>query len=301
MIYRFESELGNVVKPQEPTTEPVDEHVLPSKTRIGRTALRVSNLGEMTDFYREIVGLHLLERAEGTSVLGAAGTPLLVLEHDEEALDRHRTGAGLYHNAFRVPSRGALGDALARVREYWQLGGASDHGVSEALYLTDPEGNGIEIYRDFPREEWPVTDDGRLQLPTRPLDLDPIAGAATGESDLPAGTDVGHVHLEVTSLDAFRELYVETLGFEVQTEVRSAAFVSAGGYHHHVAANTWHRRTNPVRGRGLAWFELLVPDAAALEAVRRRVVDSRFTVEEAADGIVVTDGDGIEVQFRLAD
>jgi catechol 2,3-dioxygenase len=278
-----------------------DSHVLPSETRIGRTALRVSDLGEMAEFYREVVGLSVLSHSETTAILGVEKTPLLVLERDEDedAPARDRSGAGLYHTAFKVPSRGALGDALTRIRDRWQLGGASNHGVSEALYLTDPEGNGVEIYRDFPREEWPVADDGRVQIGTYPIDLEPVEAAATGESGVPGGTDVGHVHLEVTSLETFGDFYIDTLGFDVQTALPNASFVSAGGYHHHIGANTWHHRTGPVKGRGLSWFEVILPETQALEVIRDRVAGSQFTVTETNDGISVIGPDEIEVRFRV--
>jgi catechol 2,3-dioxygenase len=277
-----------------------DSHVLPSETRIGRTALRVSDLGDMAEFYREVVGLSVLSHSETTAILGVEKTPLLVLERDEDedAPARDRSGAGLYHTAFKVPSRGALGDALTRIRDRWQLGGASDHGVSEALYLTDPEGNGVEIYRDFPREEWPVAD-GRVQIGTYPIDLEPVEAAATGEPGVPIGTDVGHVHLEVTSLETFTDFYVDTLGFDVQTAMPNASFVSAGGYHHHIGANTWHHRTEPVEGRGLSWFEVVLPETQALAAIRDRVAGSQFTVTETNDGISVIGPDEIEVRFRV--
>ncbi|WP_323192528.1 VOC family protein [Halostella sp. PRR32] len=276
-----------------------DEATLPAETHIGRTALTVSNLGEMTDFYRDVVGLTVLSCDDTTAVLGVEGTPLLVLEHDPDAPNRHRSGAGLFHNAFRVPSRTSLGDALARIREHWQLGGASDHGVSEALYLTDPEGNGIEIYRDYPREDWPRGDDGRIRMGTYHLDLEPLEATAAGKSGLPVGTEVGHVHLEVSSLEAFSEFYVEILGFEVQTDVPAARFVGAGGYHHHLGANTWNHRTGPASGRGLSWFEVVVPHEEALTELRDRTADSQYGITETNDGISVTGPDEIEVRFRV--
>lgn len=272
---------------------------LPQETRIGRTALRVTDLGEITEFYRDIVGLSVLHHSDTSSVLGVEETPLLVLEGDERALERHSSGAGLFHNAFRVPSREALGDALVRIREHWQLGGASDHGVSEALYSTDPEGNGIEIYRDFPREEWSRAADGSVRMGTYPLDLEPLEAAAAGDSEAPAGTDVGHVHLEVSSLETFREFYVDLIGFEVQTELPAALFVSAGGYHHHLGANTWNRRSRPAGGRGLAWFEVVVPNTEALGVLHDRTADSQYTVTEMDNGISVTGPDEIEVRFRV--
>lgn len=273
--------------------------ILPSETRIGRTALTVSNLTEMADFYRDVVGLTVLSHADATAVLGVGDTPLLVLEHDPDALPRHQSGAGLFHNAFRVPSRAALGDALARIRTRWQLGGASDHGVSEALYCTDPEGNGIEIYRDYPREEWPRSGDGRIRMGTDRLDLGPIEAAAAGESKLPVETDVGHVHLEVSSLEEFDNFYEDCIGFEVQAEVPAARFVAAGGYHHHLGANTWNHRSTPIDGRGLSWFEVVLPHREVLDVINDRAAESQYAVTETDDGISVTGPDGIEVRFRV--
>lgn len=277
----------------------MNSDVLPKGTHIGRTALRVADLEGMTDFYGDVVGLSVLRTSDTTSVLGVDDTPLLVLERAEDTHERHRSAAGLYHNAFRVTSREALGDALGRIRNQWQLGGASDHWVSEALYLTDPEGNGIEVYRDYPREEWPIADDGRVRISTEPLDLASVEAAATGDIRVPSGTDVGHVHLEVSSLDAFSDFYVDTLGFEVQTTLPAASFVSAGGYHHHIGANTWHHRTTPSDGRGLSWFEVIVPEQSVLEAVRERFVTSEIPFVEMDDGIKITDPDGIEIRLRI--
>lgn len=280
------------------TTMHANEPTLPTETHIGRTALTVTNLGELTDFYRDVVGLAVLRHDDTTAVLGVEATPLLVLEHDLDAPTRHQSGAGLFHNAFRVPSRAVLGDALARIREHWHLGGASDHGVSEALYLTDPEGNGIEIYRDYPRDDWPRSGDGRIRMGTYHLDLEPLEAAASGGETLPARTDVGHVHLEVSSLAAFSEFYVETVGFETQTEVPAARFVGAGGYHHHLGANTWNHRTGAASGRGLAWFEVVVPDIERLGVIRERILSSQYPLIETDAGFSVTGPDEIQVQFR---
>ena len=266
---------------------------------IGRTALCVSDLEELTEFYRTVVGLRVLRRTEARALLGADETPLLVLERDGDVPSRHRSATGLFHNAFRVPTRGALGDALHRIQDRWHLGGASDHGVSEALYCTDPEGNGVEIYRDHPRDSWPSGDDDPIRMTTEPLNLATVAEAATGDEHVPSGTDVGHVHLEVSSLESFRSFYVDVLGFEVTTTVPGAVFVSAGGYHHHLGANTWHHRTASVDGRGLSWLEVLVPEASDLEAVRDRLENHDISISERDDGIAVTDPDGIEVRCRV--
>jgi catechol 2,3-dioxygenase len=275
-----------------------DTDRLPAKTHIGRTALLVSDLDRMTDFYRTVVGLDVVRDSGNESALGIDGRPLLVLQSGPDTEPHRRSGTGLYHNAFRVPTRGALGDALRRVREHWQLDGASDHLVSEALYLTDPEGNGIEIYRDFPRDEWPRSD-GMIEMTTDPLDLDSIAEAATGASGSPAATDIGHVHLEVSSLETFREFYIDQLGFELQARMSGALFVSAGGYHHHIGANTWHDRTSPLEGRGLSWFEIVLPDAEALTAVGQRLQASGSPFSKTEHTLSVTDPDDNEIRLTV--
>ena len=283
---------------------------LPAGTRIGRVALRVADLDETTAFYRDVVGLAVLDRDGDEAVLGVDGTELLVLERDPDRPERGPTDAGLFHTALRVPSRAALGEALSRVRDRWRLDGASDHLVSEALYLDDPEGNGVEIYRDRPREEWPTADDGTVRMATEPLDLEGVAAAAddSGLTDrAPTGTDVGHVHLEVTSLSAFEAVYVDGLGFEVGMTGPDVRFVAAGGYHHHLGANTWRGRTTSAAGRGLAWSEVIVPDAAGLDAIRSRLGavaadgDVEFAVDERDEGIAITDADGIVVRVRAAE
>ncbi|WP_144799644.1 VOC family protein [Halorubrum depositum] len=294
-------------------TDALPDDRLPAGTRIGRAALRVADLDETTAFYRDVVGLAVLDRDGDEAVLGVDAEPLLVLRRDPDRPERGRTEAGLFHTAFRVPSRAALGEALGRVRDRWRLDGASDHLVSEALYLDDPEGNGVEIYRDRPREEWPTDDDGTVRMATDPLDVEGVAAAAGGESgeasDSPAdhappGTDVGHVHLEATSLSAFEAVYVDGIGFEIGVTGPNVRFVAAGGYHHHLAANTWRGRTTPATGLGLAWFEVVVPDVDALDAVRTRLdavaadSDAEVAADERDRGIAVTDADGIEVRVR---
>ncbi|MFB6167659.1 MAG: VOC family protein [Haloferacaceae archaeon] len=271
---------------------------LPDETRVGRTALRVADLDEQAAFYGDVVGLDVLERGDDRATLGAGGTPLLRLTDAPDAPPRDSAATGLFHAAFRVPTRAALGDALWRVRERWRLDGASDHRVSEALYLDDPEGNGVEIYRDYPRESWPEREDGTVGMTTEPLDLDRIASAADGADGAPPETDVGHVHLEVASLERAESFYGDALGFATRATTTGACFLAAGGYHHHVGANTWEGRTARAEGRGLAWFEVVVPDGAALDAVRRRLADAGVSVEETADGIAATDPDGVEVRLR---
>jgi len=272
---------------------------LPHGTRIGQTALVVASSEEMTEFYRRVVGLSVLDQSATTSVLGVDETPLLVLQERTDAFERPESATGLFHVAFRVPSREALGDALGRIRDHWQLDGASDHRVSEALYLTDPEGNGVEIYRDFPEDEWPIGDDGNIQLDNDPLDIEGVEAAAGGEAQALTEMDIGHLHLEVSSLDAFRDFYVETLGFEVKTDLPNAYFVSDGEYHHQIAANTWNNRTKPRSGRGVAWFEVVLPETEGFEALRGRLADSRWSLTETDDSLSVAGPDEIEIRLRV--
>ena len=228
-------------------TDAAGDDRLPAETRIGRAALCVADLDETTAFYRDVVGLAVLDRDAGRATLGVGETPLLILERDPDRPARGRTDAGLFHTALRVPSRAALGEALVRVRGRWRLDGASDRLVSEALYLDDPEGNGVERYRDRPREEWPRAEDGTVRMATEPLDVEGVVAAASdgngaGSKTLvkraPAGTDVGHVHLELTSPAAFEAVYVDGLGFEPGMTGPDVRFVAAGGYRHHLGANT---------------------------------------------------------------
>ncbi|MFP8951483.1 VOC family protein [Natrialbaceae archaeon A-arb3/5] len=276
---------------------------LPESTALGRTALRVADKAAAVEFYRDVVGLAVVRNDEAMAALGAGETPLLVILEDEDALPRRRDQTGLFHTAFRVPNRAALGDALSRVRDDWRLDGASDHGFSEALYLADPEGNGVEIYRDRPRAEWPRDDDGSLGVQSIPLDLEALAADAGGESvaTVPTETDLGHVHLEAASIANARAFYHETLGFDVSIDAGpSATFFAAGGYHHHVGVNTWNGRSNPVEDDhcGLAWFEIVVPDDEALAGVRDRLADASVSIAQRRDGFALDDPNGIEIRFR---
>jgi catechol 2,3-dioxygenase len=284
------------------------EGTLPDETAAGRAALVVNDLDAVSEFYRDVVGLAVQRREGRRTTLGAGGDPLLELTADPDAAPRAPESAGLFHTAFRVPSRAALADALDRVGEAWELTGASDHHVSEALYLDDPEGNGVEIYRDRPREAWPTDDDGHVEMDTLPLDLEGLAAEARGEASVPGGTDVGHVHLEVSDLPASRRFYAGTLGMNVRQEWGpNALFVAAGDYHHHVGLNAWNGRSDPLAGRGLDWFELVLPDEGSLEAARERVEGAGIGVTDGEEGprsdgeFEVRDPDGIPVRLRAGE
>lgn len=269
------------------------------EARIGTVALRVSAFEEVATWYASVVGLHPMRRDEGGAVLGAGGEPLLRLVEDRDAPARRRGQAGLFHAAFRVPTRADLAEALARIRARGKLRGASDHRVSEALYLSDPEGNGVEIYRDRPREQWPSVEDGSVGMATDPLDLADLAADEPGEpaERVPPATEVGHVHLEATDREAAEAFYVDGLGMRVRDRYGpDAVFLAYGDYHHHVGVNAWNRRSEPAGdGRGLAWFSVRVPDedaeariAGDLEAMGVPVVGGEAGVEaRGPDGIRV--------------
>ncbi|SIR06448.1 catechol 2,3-dioxygenase [Haladaptatus litoreus] len=271
-------------------------------TTVGRVALRVNDLDRTSSFYEQVVGLEPQSKGDQTAALGAGGVPLLELVEDADAPERTRDETGLFHTAFLVPSRRALADALVRLEDEWELTGASDHRVSEALYCRDPEGNGIELYRDRPREAWPIGDDGRVQMDTLPLDTNELRKEATETETVPSNTVVGHVHLEVSSIAAAREFYADALGMNVRQEYGpSALFLAADDYHHHVGCNVWNNRTKPADGRGLEWFELAVPNRETLETVRERFAAREISVTEIEDGIEITDSDEITVRLRAHD
>lgn len=217
---------------------------LPADARIASIRVVVSDLDRSLRFYRETIGFQLIERRGDDATLGAAGGPVLLeLLQRTDAIPRPRRSAGLYHFAILVPSRAALGRAVRRLADQrWSLTGAADHLVSEAVYLDDPDGLGVEIYRDRPRESWRV-DGGQVAMATDPLDLEGVVGEPGAErawQGLDRGTVIGHVHLQVAQLADAEAFYCGDIGFTpTLRRYPGALFVAAGGYHHHVGLNTW--------------------------------------------------------------
>ena len=211
--------------------------------RIGDVRLAVSDLAASSDFYARALGLEALERDGRRALLEApGGMARLELRAIERSRPAPRHATGLFHVAWLHPSRAALAETVGRVAAYgWRFEGASDHGVSEALYLSDPDGLGIELYADRPREQWQRPPEGQgVEMVTLPLDLDDLMAAF---NDVPGarmapGATIGHVHLKVSDVARSADFY-EGLGFEEQARMPSAAFVSAGGYHHHLGLNSW--------------------------------------------------------------
>jgi catechol 2,3-dioxygenase len=278
---------------------------LPADAQPGAIRLRVADLEAMRGFYERTLGLRTFGDEDGVTALGVeGGRPLVELVADPEAPPRPPRSTGLFHLALLTPTRADLARALRRVvASGWRLSGASDHLVSEALYLSDPEGNGIELYRDRPRDDWEILDGG-LRMATLPLDLDSLlAEPGAGEPDpwIAAGTRLGHVHLQVADLAAAEAFWVDALGFDVTVRAYPGAlFVSTGGYHHHVGLNTWAGAgaPSPPRGSlGLVRFELVLPDDGAVRAAADRLAGVA-TVEAVDSGVLAADPSGNAVLVR---
>ena len=273
--------------------------ILPDMIEMGAVALGVGDLDRSVDYYRRTIGLELLERDGAQAVLGVPGRPLLELEARPGGR-RDPDAADLFHFALLVPSREALGQQLRHfVDSDTQVTGASEHFVSEALYLRDPDGHGIEVYRDLPREDW--YDGDRFLLGTAPMDVQGVLEAgrtASGRWDgIDPGTIMGHIHLETTDIALSKSFYVGRLGFDVTMDMAQASFMSVGGYHHHLAVNTWGRRRRPASHANdaiaLLRYEIRLPDRAALAGLA-----AALDLEAPQGGVLeVDDPTGIRVRF----
>ena len=279
----------------------MNDNKLPANTQLGAVSLTVSDLQRATDFYLRSIGLQLLESDSREALLGVPGRELVHLVEKPGAV-RLAGRSGLYHFALLLPSRQALGNALRNLIETkTRMTGAADHLVSEALYLDDSEGNGIEIYRDRPRSEWTYSD-GRLRMDTLPLDYEGIWTEGGGDSPdkLPDGTTMGHMHLHVARIDEAVTFYRDVIGFDLMmTYGLSAAFLSAGGYHHHIGVNTWAgvgAPPPPPDALGLRHFLVNLPQGA-LDDLNGRLQASGTPFEQREDGLVVRDPSQNTIKF----
>jgi catechol 2,3-dioxygenase len=265
--------------------------VLPAQTTVGPVVLTVANLARSVGFYEGVLGLAAAHRDRQAAVLAAGDTALVGLLEAPGARPPARRATGLYHLAILMPSRPALARALARLLEArYPIQGASDHLVSEAIYLADPDGHGIELYADRPRDRWPRRGE-IVQMATDPLDLGELLGeagppGAGGARGIDPAARIGHVHLRVADLGASEAFYHGVLGFEVmQRDYPGALFVAAGGYHHHIGLNIWGSAgapPPPPDALALRWFAIRLPDDAALGSALERV-------RAASMGLVRTD------------
>ena len=265
---------------------------LPDGLQLGPAALRVSDAGRALDFYVNKVGLTLRERTETTAMLGTSELDVLRLDIKPGIGPRNYKETGLYHIAILVPDRPSLGAAIARLASNNVKLGAADHLVSEAIYIWDPDNNGIEIYRDRPREEWTWAGD-QVQMKNSPLDFEGLLAQPDIESlaraPMKAGTRIGHIHLEVDDLAKVRAFYGEIVGFSPTATLPGAQFLSAGGYHHHLGTNIWDSRNGPLASPDTAGISLMtieLPDDVSAQALKARL--------EAAGTGTAANGNGFD-------
>ncbi len=260
--------------------------------RIASVQLAVSDLSRSADFYTRMLGLPLISHDGQRALLGTdPKRPALALVQLADPTSIPRGSTGLFHVAWLSPSRAALAGALRRVaHNHWPIDGAADHGVSEALYLSDPDGLGIELYADRPRTRWERPPGGRgVKMVTLPLDIEDLLLAQTAAEDTPMaaiGTGIGHVHMQVSDVPRAVTFYRDALGFEEQAQLPSAAFLSAGGYHHHVGLNSWHSHGGqpvPDSAPGLRHVVFELAGAQSLDALERRLSNTAAGPPPARD------------------
>jgi catechol 2,3-dioxygenase len=280
------------------------EYRLPESTRLGRVRLQVADLDRSLRFYARVLGLCVI-RGDAESVsLGPHGEDRVIvhLRQLKNARPVPKRGLlGLYHFAILLPDRASLGRFVAHLGEIGERAGMSDHFVSEAVYLTDPDGLGIEVYADRPRDAWRY-DERQLYMTTNHLDVDDLVRSAGGErwTGMPAGTVLGHVHLYVDDIDKAGAFYHDALGFDkVVWSYPGALFLSAGGYHHHLGTNTWAKGAPPATdadARLLEW-EIIVPTRKDAEEAAHHVKQAGYPVEKENDEWVLTDPWGTSLRL----
>src|SRR3954470_13914762 len=278
-------------------------HPSATPTFASRTPLHVGTIGliardleRLTNFYRDLLGLTVLQRTGRLSRLGVGDTTLIEIEQRPGAKPDDPAQAGLYHTAFLMPTRQDHARWIMHVaRNQVPISGASDHGVSEAFYLDDAEGNGIEVYNDRPRERW-NWENGLVTMPTKQLDVDAmlreVDPATATYPEAPAGLRIGHVHLRVGNIEKAEQFYRGALGLDLTRRRGGATFMSSGGYHHHVGANVWHSDGAGKRDddrAGLAWFSVEAADEATYDATAARLKAAGAPVDAEAGGLETAD------------
>jgi len=277
---------------------------LPGSAHIGRVRLQIADLDRSIAYYETVIGMRVIDRADGVARLGPQNDDTVLIELHEKrgvkAVSR-RGHIGLYHYAILLPDRAALGRFVAHLARIGAYAGMSDHFVSEAVYLTDPDGLGIEVYADRPRTAW-THEDRQLTMTTIPLDVDNLVASANGEpwTGMPPGTVIGHVHLHVRDIGAAESFYHASLGFDkVVWNYPGALFLSAGGYHHHLGTNTWAAGApipNDDDARLLEW-ELIVPSPGDVDAVAASLAEGGHAVDREARDAIVRDPWGTQLRI----
>lgn len=278
--------------------------------RIGSVGLAARDLDKLANFYQGLLGLTVQERTDKIAKLGVGGVTLLEIEHRPDALPDDPATAGLYHTAFLMPTRADHARWITHIaKNRVPITGASDHGVSEAFYLDDPEGNGIEVYNDRPRERWHWEDklqEKLIVMQTNHLDieaiLDEIDQRTATYTAAPDGLRVGHIHLRVGNIGEAEAFYRGMIGLDLTRRRGGATFMSSGGYHHHVGANVWHSNGAGPRDQnraGLAWFTIEA-EAAAADALRERLKAANTPVEAANGHVETVDPWGTRIRIVKA-
>lgn len=277
-------------------------YTLPKEIIVKQVKLKVKNLDVMTEFYTQMIGLVLLKKEQNTVFLGAqdSSEAIVVLEELAEPVMKNNT-TGLYHTAFLLPSRKDLGNSLLWLMQKNVEIGAADHGYSEAIYLTDPENNGIEIYRDKPMTEWNIREDGEVIGVTEELDGDGVVAAADGQwLGMAPGSRIGHVHLQVADLDQTEKFYKQ-LGFSLKSNFgRRAKFFAAGDYHHHIGTNTWNSENASLIGEnqlGLAWYSFQLPSREVFELFVKNLDDIASDYVIGNEQVTIQDPNGMQIKF----
>jgi catechol 2,3-dioxygenase len=268
----------------------------------------VADLDRSVDYWENAIGLRTNERSDGTARLGVPGRDLLVLEEQPGARPGRGANTGLFHLALLLPERGDLAAWLAHAASSGvRLSGASDHFVSEALYLRDPDGHGIEIYRDRPRDSWTNNPDGSLNIGTVALDLDDLMGAYDASRPferMPDGTVMGHIHLQVAQLVEGRRFYEDLLGLDLMVEIPGqASFLASGGYHHHVGMNVWAgvgAPPPPPDQAALRRAALEVDSADRLDDIETRLTDAGHEPARDGERLLVADRSRNPLELRVA-
>jgi catechol 2,3-dioxygenase len=281
-------------------TETAPSYALTRPAYIGHSHLVVTDLALVSSFYQKMMGLGVIEKTASGEVLGVGGVPLLTLTTDRQAQRAPRTAAGLFHTAFLMPNRPELARWLRHAAgNNVVLEGASDHIVSEAIYLSDPEGNGIEIYADRPHEQWKFHEDGTVEMATLKLDLQALYESApqdlwTGMVD---GSAIGHLHLQVGDIPEANAFYRDVLGMKLMAaRYPGASFFATGNYHHHLGANIWNSRGAGVRSpnmTGLSDYTLRFNDKVALDNAVARLDQLEIKSEKRDGGVSLRDPWGI--------
>lgn len=277
---------------------------LPKGLTVGPVDLSVSDLDRSVTFYRQVLGMTVLEQQSGAVTLGAGALPLLNLTERPGARPAPAGASGLYHFAVLLPTRAHLGRWVRHVAGLGLRVGQGDHLVSEAFYLTDPDGHGIEVYRDRPRSEW-QWDLDQVRMASDPIDIPGLLaepGADQPFEELPDGTVMGHVHLRVSNLAATETFYRQVLGFDVVARWPGALFISVGGYHHHFGLNTWQSEGGAPAPEGSARLErvhLQLPAASDLEHLAQRLQAAGVVFTQEADGLEVRDPSANLLSFSL--